>query len=434
MNSKTLAIVVGGAVVLAGAAALVVNRAHQATAVQQYGDAVFPGLSAKAGDVATVVVNAAGTTSTVQKQGNTWVLAEKGNYPVKIEKIKGLVVGLAQLKQLEPKTSRPDSYAKIGVEDPPSAPAPVPAPDPANPSAMPPEKSQAALVTLKDASGAVIASAVVGKQHLGTPPAVFVRKAGDAQSWLAEGQVEVPREVNGWIETQLINLSRDRIKSVTVTAPGGETSPLVVHRETKEQPGFSVEGIPSGATLKDAGAADPVATALSYLNFDDVLAASGVAPPDGVSPTTYEARTFDGMVVTCKLFAKDGKHWARFEAAVDEAALPKAPATPAPAPVDPAKPADPGTPDPAKLAADEAAKKAADVRKEVKDFNDRHGGWMYSIPEFKAKNMVTRLDELLAETPPSPGPQGPAVPSDPAVNPPPAPSDNPPPQPVPEPK
>lgn len=410
MNSKTVAIVAGGAVALAAVAALVVSRAQQATAVQEYGGLVFPGLSGKANDVAAIAINSGGKISTIEKKGTSWVLKEKGGYPVKIEKVKEIVIGLAQLKEMEPKTSKPDRYADIGVQDPPAEPVPEQTPDPESTDAPPPPKATPSKVTLTDASGAMLASAVVGQQRLGSPPSVFVRKVGEAQSWLAEGQIEVPTEASGWFDTEIINLSRDRVQRAMITQGKDGDPQLVVHRARKEDANFTVEGVPEGRSLKTPGAGDPLATALSYVNFDDVAPSSTITAPEGVLPVTYQAATFDGMVVTARVIVNGGKYWASFEASVDEAALPKAEATPAVEPPKaPADPAAPPAPDPAKAAAEEAAKKAEEVRKEVKTFNDRHGGWSYSIPEFKAKSLMTRLDELLAEAEPPKGPQGPAA-------------------------
>lgn len=416
MNSKTLVIVAGGAIALAAVAAVVVMRSQEATAVKEYGQPVLPGLTQKVNDIATIEINSGGAISTVKKTGSAWVLQEKGNYPVKVEKVKEVLVGLAQLKELEPKTSKKDRYEEVGVQDPPLAPAP-PKPPPAEGDAPEAPKPTPSLVTLKDASGAAVASVVVGQQRFGTPPSVFVRKAGDAQTWLASGEVQIPKEMTAWFDTQVINLPRDRMKKASVTQGKEGAVPLVVQREKKDDANFIVEGIPEGRALKAPGSGDATATALSYVNFDDVAPASSITPPEGVTPVTYRAETFDGMVVTAKITLRDGKYWATFDASVDEAALPKAPAPADPSkPADPAKPADPSkTTDPAAAtppattppAGDDAAKKADDVRKEVKAFNDAHGSWSYSIPEFKAKQFLTRVDELLAEPPPAKGPEGP---------------------------
>lgn len=412
MKSSTLGMIAGGAIVLAAAAALVVNQTRRATSIQEYGGLVYPDLAAKAPTVTEIAVNSAGAVTTVRKQGDAWLLVEKGGYPVKIEKVREVVVGLGQLKQLEPKTSKAERYAEIGVEDPPATPAVPATPDP---TAPPAEKSQAALVTLKDSSGATLASAIVGKQRFGTPPTVFIRKAGDSQSWLAEGQLDVPREVNGWLDTQVINLPRERVARVTITPAEEGATPLAVSRPTKDDASFAVESLPDGVRLKAPTAADPVTTALSYLNFDDVALASSVMPADGPAPVTYTLATFDGMVVTSRVVQKDGRYWAAFDASIDESKLPQVPQVTPPEPPAPGAAVDPAVQsayDVAKKVADEAAKKVEDVRKEVKTLNDRHGGWAYAIPEYKGKVLVTRLDELLTEeeAPASTEPAGPAVP------------------------
>lgn len=420
MNAKTVVIVAVVAVAFTAIAAVLVSRSRESTAAQEYGQKMFPELGTRANEVNGIVVNHGGVVMTVEKKGTAWVLAEKGGYPVKLGKVKEVVMGLAALKQLEPKTSKPERYAEIGVEDPPAQPVAAPAIDPADPNQMPPEKSQAALVTLNDAGGKGIVSAIVGKQRLTNQPAIFVRKAGEAQSWLAEGQIDLPREMNQWLDTQIINLGRDRVKSASVksgaSGGGAEGSALVVSKQKKEDASFTVEGVPEGRTLKTPTGGDSLAQGLGYLNFDDVAQGSTVAAPEGAVPTVFEARTFDGMVVTGKVFEKDGKYWGSFAASVDEGMLPKAPPIPEVPPADPAKPVDPAQPDPAKAAADEAKRLADEaiaqaeaVKKEVKDFNDRHGGWVYAIPEYKAKVLMMRMEELLAEKAAEEGPKEPPL-------------------------
>jgi hypothetical protein len=388
MNAKTLGVVALGAVVLAGAAAVVVTRSQQSMQSQEFGGLLFPQLGSKANDAATIAINAGGTVTTLEKKSGTWHYAEKNGYPVNIEKIKEVVVGLSQLKELEPKTSKPDRYAEIGVEEPPTTAPPM------GLDGHPQTASQATRITIKDASGTTLASALIGKQRYGTPPSVFVRKDGEAQSWLAQGSIDIPRTPIAWFDPQISAVEHARLKQVTVTQPGESTAPLVINRPTGEDAPFHVASLPEGRELKTPTAADPTATALTFMSFDDLRPAGEIIPADGAGLTTYRAETFDGLVITAKVIEKDGKTWAAFEAAVDEASLPPAtPPAPAEGAVQPAVP----------------TKTAQEVRDEVAGFNKRHAGWAYAIVEYKARSLRTTMAELLADPAPASGPQGPGM-------------------------
>jgi hypothetical protein len=306
-----------------------------------------------------------------------------------METVKGAVVGLAQLRPVEAKTTRPELYSKIGVED----------PDPAqkeDAAQGPDESFVPTALTFKDEKGTVLASAILGKVKGGETPEVYVRKTGDPQSWLAEGSVEAPPEPLGWIDRQVANIPRDRIKEVTISRPDGET--VIVSREKPEDRTFTVRNVPAGRELSSPSAGEPLGAALSFLAIDDVLpadqldfAGAGVAR---ASICTF--RTFDGLLVTAETATKDGKTWLRLEATYE-------------APADPTEPpkADAPGPTPAETPKAPTIKPAEYVKKEADELNTKARPWVFQVPDYKAKVFATKMEELLK--PLSPAPQG-AVP------------------------
>ena len=51
-------------------------------------------------------------------QNGTWSLKSRSGYPVDVTKVRALLVGLGQAELIEPKTSKPDRYAALELEDP----------------------------------------------------------------------------------------------------------------------------------------------------------------------------------------------------------------------------------------------------------------------------------------------------------------------------
>ena len=167
---------------------------------------LLPGLLAKVNDVAQIAVQDAKHKFTVVRQKDeTWAMPEKSNYPVKPDAVKKAVVGMAELKALEPRTAKPDLYSKIGVD----------APDA--------KGSESVQVDLKDAAGKEIAGIIAGKTKSFEgdvrPAQIYVRKVGDAQSWLAEGRFEAKPDPIGWLDDEIFKLSRDRVMSVEIDQP-----------------------------------------------------------------------------------------------------------------------------------------------------------------------------------------------------------------------
>jgi hypothetical protein len=259
---------------------------------------------------------------------------------------------------------------------------------------------------------------------------MYVRKAGDKTTWLASGQVEVPREPIGWLESRFADVQRDRIKSVVVTHPDGST--VTVSREKQADP-FVVKDVPAGRELKDPGVGDTIASTLTGLAFQDVAAAGSIevpaaAPAGGATPPTAEikpgpsivVRTLDGLVVTVKSVSKEAKAWWTLKADVDEAVVA---ANTAGAPAD-AKPTDakpdPANPDAAKSADTSGPVSTAaaleSMRKQAAELNASWAPYAFAPADWKVRSINSTLPDLLKEPPkPAETPAGGAAPTAPGL-------------------
>lgn len=414
MNTKTLTIL-GVLAVVGLAGAYIATRPGPSEQSDSPGSAtssgaggpLFPDLASKADSISTIVVKRAPLEITIKKEGDLWKVVEKAGYPAKLDAVRGVLVGLSQLKLDEPKTQRPDQYAKLGVDDP-----IAPPPDSAD-KAMP----QSSLVTLKDSSGKELAAVILGNPKYGGQgvvgsgtSGVYIRKPGDKQSWLASGQIEVPRDAIGWVESKFADIKRDRIKSIVVTQPSGIA--LTVSRENQSDP-FTVKDIPAGREMKDPGAGESIASTLTGLTFQDVAAANAMDPATTSAGSEIKPgpivtlRTFDGLVVTATSATKDAKAWWRLTASADEAILAKLPPTAA---ATSATAADGSTPPAPAAPASPPVGTAEAIKKEVADLNAQWSPYAFAPADWKVKTVNTPLADLLKETAP-PTPQTPLAPN-----------------------
>ena len=409
MKTNTLITLAVIAAVVVVAAALLQRGDRAQTPSAETSARLFPGLADKLNSVATISVKNGDKEFSFKKTATGWDLPDKGGYPAKPEEVRKTLVSLVELRQGEAKTSKPDLYSKIGVQD---------------PDGKKPEAGATAptLFTLKDDKDVVVASAIVGSQKYGSPPGTYIRKTGEAQSWLAVGQLEVPGDPIRWLDTQFLSIERDRMKSATLTQPGGET--LRVSKTKREDANFTVHDLPAGKELKYAGAGDGVGSALSSLTFEDVAPADTIdfEGKAGGKPGNYgEFRTFDGLMIAVQLTEKDGKTWAKF-AAYSEAAPPPA-AAPAEAPKpegdkpatqpDPNKPAESAASTPVEAKPAEAKpadtkpgeKKSEDVKKEADEINAKLAKWAFALPPYKVTSFNAKmLDMIKSDQPPTPPP------------------------------
>ncbi|HUC10761.1 MAG TPA: DUF4340 domain-containing protein [Stellaceae bacterium] len=335
MHRRSLILLMSVTVVMVVAAAVALATGGGATSGLGTDQRALPGLAARLGDVASVEIQRTGLTLTFVRQGNAWLTRQKGNYPADGAKVRRLVLALADMTLVEPKTREPALYARLEVGD--------------------PGKGKSTLVTIKDKSGADIARLIVGKHsydRLGEGnDGVYVRKPGDPQSWLARGSLDVTDEAPNWLVRQIVDVPDSRVAKVVLTQPDGTALTL---SRAKPDVKFALENPPKDAKYKTDTALGEPAMALETLDLDDVQPAAKLPVPDkGVTAAAYT--TFDGLTVNVKLFQHDNKSWIT-------------------------------------LAATSSGKAAAAAKK----LDSRVSPWVYAIPDYKARMIETKLADLLA--------------------------------------
>ena len=360
MNQKTL-IGLAVAALFAIVIAIVVNHANrpQSEAGGEKETAyLVPALKDHVNDVDKVVITGAESkpVATLTRGANGWSIAEKNGFAADTGKLREFLLKLADAKLVEQKTSSKEKYAALGVED----------------------------VADKDAKSVEIelgglqkpVKVIIGNanQHGGT----FVRRAGEAESWLASGSFSVDKKTDSWLRKDLTDIAATRIVSIDITRPDGKTVRLA--KAAEGDANFKLADVPKGREAGSDYAINGPASTLGGLKFDDALPAKDAPPAE--KPLKARFATFDGLIVDVTAWDKDGKDYAQFSASEDEkTASAHVDATLAKAKSDEAtKPAD------AKAetsAAKERDAKLAALKKEADDLNARFKDWTFVLPAYK---------------------------------------------------
>lgn len=381
MKPKLLLGLAVAAIAAVGAAVAVSTAQRSPTTQAESGQRLFPDLAAHANDVKAIAIARKDGTFQIAREGEQWVVPDKFKYPADFDKVRKLLVGLSELRTLEAKSSSPSLYPAMEVEN-------VDAAD-----------AKSVQVTLKDGSGHDLLSVIVGKQHFGKGGSggdgVYVRKAGDAQAWLAQGRLSVDRDIVAWLERKVVDVSRDRVRDVTVQA---DSHKLVVKRAKPDDKDFTLVDAPADRKVKSAWDVNAVGGAFEGIELDDVRPAADL-DFSASSPVT-EATTFDGLHITAAFVEKDGTTWTRFSARFEAPAEPVATKSEnKPETKDDAKNKDGAKPETAKAEPSPASKlkPAADVQKEADAINARVGGWAYKLPSYKIDTLRKKLNDLLEQ-------------------------------------
>ncbi len=417
MNARTLLLLaIAAAVALAGG--FWATSVREPVAASGIAAPLVPGLEEKINEVAAIRVYsvAEDPAVTISRSDTAWLVEQKDGYRADHGQVRKLLLALADARLLEEKTSNPAYYPRIGVQD----------------------VAEGGNIGI-ELDGMASPRLIVGNSE-SFRDAFYTRRASEATSWLASGDIVAQADPMQWLDREVIDLPAAQVAEVEVVHADGETLRLV--KDTFGQPDFDVAGLPDDAELERANVANPIGSALASLRFDDVASEANLALPERTARVTW--RTFDGLVVTADVSNVDDAFYARFEAGTDadiaakfqsqsgneqagepavddddagdtdaaeaagsaaeaagsaaEAAGSAAEAAGSAAEAAGSAVKAAGSAVKAATDADVAAAAAPDMsaaQSRADELNDRLSGWVYKLPKYKYDQMTRRLADLL---------------------------------------
>jgi Domain of unknown function (DUF4340) len=287
------------------------------------GGALLPALAGEMNTVSAVSVRraSAAPTATIRLKDGRWTVAERGDYPADVPKLRKLLLALSDAKIVEEKTSNPASFPLIGVED------------PSVPGATGAEVS----FTAGDGAHAVIVGKPVGGGN-------FVRRKGENLSYSVEPGISFETEPRFWIESKLFDAAPANIQSIEVkpvtgaaytlrraatAAPAGAPANGAAPAAAGTAAGggapatggtaaaadfFTLEGVPPGRKPADSAMLAPSPTLLSSLTVDDVAPVGDI---DFSKSAVATVTLSGGDAITISGAASGDKHWIRLQAGKD---------------------------------------------------------------------------------------------------------------------
>ena len=347
MNRRTLVVLVAALAILAIVAAVVLRGAQTGSRDQGL---LVPGLKEQLNGIAQIVVTGPGNApiATLARGAENWTVVERGNYAADVGRIRRNLLALAEARIVEEKTSDPDFYDRLGVQD------------------VSADTAKGVQLTLTGSGKPV--SVIIGLAPSGSTTQTYARRAGEPRSWLVTGQFDLGKTGGEWLDRSITDIPAGRIQSVTITHPGLET--LRISRDPKTDPKtekspasegmveFLVADVPAGRELSYPGIANGVAGVLAELQLDDAQARAALGANPG-KPIVARFVTTDGLAVETSAWRlPDGTRFTFIASAAGEG--------------------------------------DGDAAKEAAAINARLGGWVYTVPSYKAEQLTRRLEELLA--------------------------------------
>lgn len=346
--------VVTGVAVLGAVGSLIAER--NATAVVKPAEPLlFPQLQQRLADVARIKVEAPDYQLVLERKGNDWQVANKGNYPARAGSVTRLVGDIAGMRPNEAKTTNPALYARVSVEDP----------------GKPEAKSK--LVTIESTRNETLAKFIMGirSASMGFSPmgGIFIRRPGEAQTWLAEGTPIIPDSIGEWFD-QIVHVPGTKIKRITITEGGA----VVYEAAKSEEDAIRYALIKVDPKYKAADqekvandtAVKRMPLGIISVTFDDVRGLNEVNFP--ADARTVEFETDEGLILDVTLGKVGDETWVRYKAS--------------------------------------APSGNAEAVTQAKDITDKTANWAFKLPSHKTGALNVKIEDLL-EDPPPPEPDQP---------------------------
>lgn len=315
---------------------------------------LFPELADKIQNVARVELKSAEHSAILGVKEGQWVLENRGGYPTLFDRIKPLVLSLSKLEIHEAKTANPELFSRLQLED------------------ITTDKAKSKQINLLDTEGNSLASLIVGKERTnrtdGTTDSLYVRKSEETQSYLVKGELMFSADPSDWLENSLINLSSERLHSITIEH--GENETVRAIRDDKMAEDYQIQNLPEGFKVKSQTRMNSLAAAVEELRFDDVNNSADFKWPTETLITTYQ--TFDGLLVRIKTALYKDKTWASFSFEFTGEEGPTAEQK-------------------------DGEKIELTAKKQAELLNAKTKGWVYALPSYKAKMMTRKLVDLIIE-------------------------------------
>lgn len=348
MNRNSLIIFAAITMTVVIAAIVVVSKERSPTYISE--EPLLPELKAHINDATAIHLVSSRHETRLTREGDSWYIANSDDYPALFDKVRSLLINLSELRTRELKTSNPDLYHHLDVQEPTQ-------PD-----------SNSVRVTVTDSDNEVLADIIIGKPRVSkvtnVQTGLYVRKPEAEHALLVEGRVHVSAEKTAWFDQDIVNIASERIREVIIRHPDGSSI-----RAFRESPGanFQIANLPPDRQVQSTTALNRFGSVLQEVSARDIRSIETFNFESPVETTVY---TFDGLVADVRSSKRDDRYFANFRFSFDAS----------------------GQMDAASTVTNEAGEQIS-VQEQAQQLQRQLSGWVYQIPSFKYEVLTATLDD-----------------------------------------
>ncbi len=286
----------------------------------------------------------------LQRQGDSYMVTNKGNYPVDVKQVNELLTNCLDIQTSELYSSNAENHELLECTE---------------------EKAKNVIKFLKG-DAELLTGIILGKSK-DEGQGSYVRLVASDEVYVAQKTPWFKTQATDYLDQELVAEKQEDVQLVQVKT--GEDNYTL--KRAAEGDAFEMDSMPAGKKLRD-NESKSVANALSSLRFDDVQKGP---VKDLAFSDVFVCQLKSGVVYKLALAKDDDKTYATCSAEYKGKK----------ATIDPSK-----VDSEEELKAKEAILKAQE--KAVK-FQERHKGWVYEIPSWKSEALGKPLYDLLEDLP-----------------------------------
>lgn len=238
----------------------------------------FPELRDGLERIRVVEINDGSQTLTLRYQQESWRLDQRHGFPANSGSVRDLVLAVAALTPVQPRSNNPEHHATLGV-------------------AEPGQDGGGIRISGLDEQGQELFSFLAGKRPPQNGTQQYIRRSGEPLAWLVNGSINPPRNPEAWLDKTIIDIAADQIQEIRYLDNDG----LRLTRQQR-QTDLQLQGmdLPTGVPPDYFNSQSSLLAALPLVDFFPVTQANL-----SLLPLTHTSiTTFDGLIINCR-YAED---------------------------------------------------------------------------------------------------------------------------------
>jgi len=316
---------------------------------------ILPKLVDQLDQVGQVVIAKAGSDPavTLKLKDDNWTVAEKGGYAADVGKLRQQLRALAAATIIEPMTSKPDYYSRLGVQ------------------ALTAADSKATAVRINSLAGEPLGKLLIGEAATRGNAKVGYARVEDAdQAMLIDADFSIATEATDWLVKDILKVQPNELWRIKIEHADGEV--LSAKRSAPDTDFVVDQPLPEGRDFKYIAIANSLTQPLQNLRLDDV-AKFDEAKQEGYEITTSTYARKDGLVITVQTWKQKEDRRVHLTVAWDANAVMPKPAA-----------------DGEEAEADHSA-----AQQEADKLNDQLSPWAFEIAAYSWGVFQRRMEDLL---------------------------------------